>query len=64
MVSEFPFQLRPSMHGDRLVLNLSKVEEKGRALRAAEIAVVVPLMEQTLSTFNNIEGDRRARGSG
>ncbi|MBV9298908.1 MAG: hypothetical protein JO066_08015 [Verrucomicrobia bacterium] len=46
------------MRGDRLVLNISKVEEKGRALGAPEIAVVVPLMEQTLSTFNNIQGDR------
>jgi hypothetical protein len=56
------FQVRPSMHGDQLGLDVSRIDEKGRPLRAAEIRqyqrVVVPLIEQTLSTLNKIQGNR------
>lgn len=56
------FQVRPSMRGDDFVLDVSRIEREGKPLGAAEIrqyqAVVVPLIEKTLSTLNRIQGDR------
>ncbi|MBV8376794.1 MAG: hypothetical protein JO279_07290 [Verrucomicrobia bacterium] len=58
----YAFQLRPSMRGDQLVLDVLRIEEKGIPLKAAETRqyqrIVVPLMEQALSTLNKVQGDR------
>jgi hypothetical protein len=56
------FQVRPSMRSNQLVLDVSRIEAKGIPMKAAEIPqyerIVVPLIEQTLSTLNKAQGDR------
>jgi hypothetical protein len=56
------FLIRPSMHGDQLILDVSKIEGKGAPLGAAGIQqyqrAVVALIEQTVSMLNKVQGDR------
>jgi hypothetical protein len=59
------FQVRPSMRGEELKLDVSRIEREGKPLGAAETrpyqTVVVPLIEKTLSSLNNIQRDRSVR---
>jgi hypothetical protein len=59
------FELRPSMRGQELELDVSRIEKEGKPLGPAEIHqyrfVVVPMIEKSLSSLNKIQGDRALR---
>ena len=59
------FETRPSMHGEGLELGVSRFERNGRPMGAAEVrqfrAVILPLIEQFLSSMNKMRGDRAVR---
>jgi hypothetical protein len=59
------FGTRPSMHDGGLELDVSRIERDGKPLPASELrqyqAVVLPLVENTLSSLNKIQGDRAVR---
>ena len=59
------FETRPSMHGEGLELDVSRIERDGKPLGAAEVrqyrVVIVPLIEKFLSSMNKIRGDRAVR---
>ena len=61
----FSFETRPSMHGEGLELDVSRIERDGKPLGAAEVrqyrVVIVPLIEKFLSSMNKIRGDRAVR---
>lgn len=59
------FEMRLSMRGEDLELDVSRIETEGKTLGAADVReyrqVVVPLMERSLSSLNKIQGDRAVR---
>jgi hypothetical protein len=61
----FTFETRPSMHGEGLELDVSRMERDGKPLGAAEVhqyrVVIMPLIEKSLSSLNKIRGDRAVR---
>jgi len=61
----FGFQVRPSMRGDEIELDLSRIERDGKPVGPAETrqyqAVVGPLVAKTLSGLNKMQGDRSVR---
>ena len=56
------FEMRPSIRGGDLELDVSRIETEGKPMGAAEVhqyrLVVVPLLERSLSSWNKIQGDR------
>jgi hypothetical protein len=59
------FETRASIHGEGLELDVSRFERDGKPMGAAEVrqfrAVILPLIEQFLSSMNKIRGDRAVR---
>jgi hypothetical protein len=59
------FETRPSMHGEELALDVSRIERDGKPMGAAEVrqyrAVILPLIENFLSSMNKMRGDRAVR---
>jgi hypothetical protein len=59
------FETRPSMQGEGLELDVSRIERDGKPLGAAEVrqyrVVIVPLIEKFLSSMNKIRGDQAVR---
>jgi hypothetical protein len=59
------FDLRPSMRGEELQLDVSRIEKDGEPLGPSEIRqyrfVVVSIIEKSLSALNKIQGDRAVR---
>jgi hypothetical protein len=59
------FEVRPSMHGQELDLDVSRIETEGKPLGAEEIhqyrLVVLPVIETTLSNLNRVQWDRSVR---
>ena len=58
----FAFHVRPSMRGDELGLDISRIESEGKFLGVAESRqyqlVVAPVVEKLLSSLNRIQGSR------
>jgi hypothetical protein len=59
------FETRPSMHGGRLELDVSRLERDGKPMGAPEVrqyrVVILPLIEKFLSSMNTMRGDRAVR---
>jgi hypothetical protein len=59
------FQVRPSMRGGEIELDLSRIERDGKPVGPAETrqyqAVIAPLVAKALSGWNKIQGDRGVR---
>jgi hypothetical protein len=61
----YAFNVRPSMRGDEIELNISRIERDGKPLEPAEQRQleigVIPVIERTLSGLNKIQMDRAVR---
>ncbi len=59
------FQVRPSMRGGEIELDLSRIERDGKPVGPAETrqyqAVIAPLVAKALSGWNKTQGDRSVR---
>jgi hypothetical protein len=59
------FETRPSMHGEGMELDISRIERDGKPLPAGEVrqyrVVILPLIEKFLASMNKIRGDRAVR---